>query len=273
MTFHGLELQLQRVTGLYRRVDLAYPSNRLAVIVSVVASTLVAIITRNVSMAILCGATTFSSWALGRELDPDRSRTANLSAITVGLMLNVLALNGRLIFQDTLLGALVTGALMVMARVMTRSTGLAATTLDAAALLAVGLGTGLVNPHVAMILVAVATLGIILDRAFEHHPYLSNWCWFGFSTYALAALYFLWSSGSWLALTGIVFALGTLNFVLALKSIPISSSDLGTKLEPSRLAMATVLVFLAAIGLASQGLPVAIIGVLAVGLWRLWLHA
>lgn len=272
MTFHGLELQLQRVTGLYRRVDLAYPSNRLAVIVSVVASTLVAIITRNVSMAILCGATTFSSWALGRELDPDRSRTANLSAITVGLMLNVLALNGRLIFQDTLLGALVTGALMVMARVMTRSTGLAATTLDAAALLAVGLSTGLVNPHVAMILVAVATLGIILDRAFEHHPYLSNWCWFGFASLALTALYFLWSSGTWLVLTGIVFAVGTLNFVLALRSTPNSRSDIGTRLEPSRLAMTCMLVFLAATGLASQGLPVAILGLLAVGLWRLWLY-
>ncbi len=272
MTLHGLELRLQRATGLYRRVDLAYPSNRLAVIVSIIASTLIAVITTEVSIAIVCGATTFSAWALGRELDPDRPRTANLSAITVGLMLNVLAFNGRLIIQDALLGALVTATMMVIARVMTRSTGLAATALDAAALFVVALGSGLVNPQVTVILVVVATLGIVLDRAFEQHPYLANWCWFGFAAFALTALYFFWSSGPWLALTGVVFAVAALNFILTLKSKPSSGSDLGTKLEPSRIAVTNVLVFLAATGLASQGLPFAIVGLLTVGLWRLWLH-
>ena len=273
MTFHGLELQLQRVTGLYRKVDLTYPSNLLAVTVALAASIFVGLITRDGWISILSSAATFSAWALGRELDPDRPRTANLSAITVALVLNALAFNGFLVFKDVFLAAITTGSMMVSARVMTRSTGLAATALDAAALFAVALGSGLVNPQVAAILVAVATLGIVLDRAFDHHPYLANWCWFGFASFTLTGFYFLWSSGSWLALTGIVFALGTLNFVLALKSIPISSSDQGTKLEPSRLAMATVLVFLAAIGLASQGLPVVIMGLLAVGLWRLWMHA
>jgi hypothetical protein len=273
MTLHGFELRLQRATGLYRKVDLTYPSNRLAVIVSIMAATLVAIVTRDLPLAILCGATTFSAWALGRELDPDRPRTANLSTITVALVLGVVALAGLLILKDVLLGVMITGSMMVTARLMTRSTGLAATALDAAALFAVALGSGLVSSEVAAILVAVAALGIILDRAFEHHPYLANWCWFGFASFALTAFYFFWTSGPWLALTGIVFAIGTLNFMLALKSIPFSSSDLGTKLEPSRLAVATVLVFLAGTGLASQGLPLAMIGLLAVGLWRLWMHA
>ena len=272
MTFHGLELQLRRVTGLYRKVDLAYPSNRLAVIVSIIATLLVTVITRDLSIAFLTGATTFSAWALGRELDPDRPRTANLSAITVGLVLNVLAINGRLNLQEVLLGAIITGSMMVTARVMTRSTGLAATTLDAVALLAVALGSGLVDPRVAVVLVAVATLGIMLDRALEHHPYLANWSWFGFALFALSALSFLLASGTWLALTGIMFVVGTLNIVLATKFIPNSRSDLGTRLEPSRLVVATVLVFLAAMGMA-QGLPIAIIGLLAVGLWRLWLHS
>ncbi len=272
MTFHGLELQLQRVTGLYRRVDLAYPSNRLVVIVALAASVLLAMITRDGLLSMLSGTMTFSAWALGRELDPDRPRTANLGAITVASVLCVLAFYDRLILQDALLGVMITGSMMVTARVMIRSTGLAATTFDAAALLAVALASVLVDPQVALILVAVATLGIILDRAFEHHPYLSNWCWFGFSTYALAALYFLWSSGTWLTLTGIVFAVGTLNIVLALKSTPSSSSDIGTRLEPSRLAVAYVLVSLAATGLASQGQSVAIVGLL-VGLWRLWLQS
>jgi hypothetical protein len=272
MTFHGFELRLQRSTGLYRRVDFAYPSNRLAVIVSIIASVLVAGITKDVSIAILCAATTFSAWALGRELDPDRPRTANLSAITVGLILTVLAFNGRLILQDALLGALVTATMMVIARVMTRSTGLAATALDAAALFVVAFGSGLVNPQVAVILVVVATLGIVLDRAFEHHPYLANWCWFGFATFALTALYFFWSSGPWLALTAVVFAVATLNFMLSLRSNPKSLSDLGTRLEPSRIAVANVFVFLAATGLANHGLPFAIVGLLTVGLWRLWLH-
>jgi hypothetical protein len=272
MTFHGLELQLRRVTGLYRKVDLAYPSNRLAVIVSIIASALVAVITRDLSIGFLSGATTFSAWALGRELDPDRPRTANLSVITVGLVMSVLAINGLLMLQDALLGTIVTGSMMVIARAMTRSTGLAATTLDAAALVAVALGSGLLEPRVAMILVAAATLEIILDRALEHHPYLANWSWLGYMSFALTALYFLWSSGTWLALTGIVFAVGALNIVLATKFTPNSRSDLGTRLEPSRLVVATVLVSLAAIGLASQGLPIAIVGLLSVSLWRLWLH-
>jgi hypothetical protein len=271
MTLHGLELQLQRITGLYRKVDLAYPSNRLAVIVSMVATALVAIISRDMLLAFLSGATTFSAWALGRELDPDRPCTANLSVITVGLVLSVLAFNDRLNLEDVLLGAIVTGSMMVLARVMTRSTGLAATTLDAAALLALALGSGLVDPRVAVDLVAIATLGIILDRALEHHPYLANWCWFGFATYAIVALYFLWGSGS-LVPTGIVFALGTLNVVLALRSTPSSLSDIGIRLEPSRLVVASVLVSLAAIGLASQGMSVALVGLLSVGMWRLWLH-
>ena len=95
MTFHGFERQLQRGTGLYRRVDLAYPSNRLALIVSIIAGTLVALITRDFLIAVSCGVTTFSTWALGRELDPDRPRTANLSAITVGLVFGLLALMTR----------------------------------------------------------------------------------------------------------------------------------------------------------------------------------
>jgi hypothetical protein len=272
MTLRGLELQLQRITGLYRKVDLVYPSNRLAVIVSMVATALVAIISLDMLLALLSGATTFSSWALGRELDPDRPRTANLSAITVGLVLSVLAFNDRLNLQDVLLGAIVTGSMMVMARVITRSTGLAATVFDAAALLAVALGSGLIDPQVAVILVAIATLGIILDRALEHHPYLANWSWFGFATYALVGLYFLWSSGTWLVLTGIVFTVGTLNIVLTSKFTPSSLSDIGTRLEPSRLVVASVLVSLAAIGLASQGMSVALVGLLSVGLWRLWLH-
>jgi hypothetical protein len=224
-----------------------------------------------VLLAFLSGATTFSAWALGRELDPDRPRTANLIVISVGLMLSVLAFNDRLNLQAVLLGAIVTGSMMVMARVMTRSTGLAATVFDAAALVAVALGSVLVDPRVAVILVAIATLGILLDRALGHHPYLANWSWFGFALFAFSGLYFLWGSGR-LALTGIVFAVGALNIVLATKSTPSSLSDIGTKLEPSRLVVANVLVFLAATGLASQDLPIAIIGLLSVELWRLWLH-
>jgi hypothetical protein len=272
MTLYGFEFQLQRITGLYRKVDLAYPSNRLAVLVSMVSTALVAIISRDVPLAFISGATPFSAWALGRELDPDRPRTANLSAITVGLVLSVLAFSDRLNPEDALLGAIVTGSMMVMTRLMTRSTGLAATTLDAAALVAVALGSGLADPQVAVVLVAIATLGIILERTLEHHPYLANGSWLGYVSFALTALYFLWSSGTWLALTGIVFTIGTLNIVLTSKFTPSSLSDIGTRLEPSRLVVASVLVSLAAIGLASQGMSVALVGLLSVGLWRLWLE-
>jgi hypothetical protein len=272
MTFHGLELQLQRATGLYRKIDLRYPSNRLAVIVALTASVLLAVITRDGLISIVSGAATFSAWALGRELDPDRPRTANLSAITVGLALTGFAIAGRLNLQEVLLGALVTGALMVTARVMTRSTGIPTTVLDALTLIAIALGSGLIEPKVGLIVIAVSALSLALDRAFEHHPYLANWCWIGFTFFALTGLVFLWNSGPWLALTGIVFVLGTLNFDLALRSKPSSSTDIGTRLEPARIAVATMLVFVAATSVASQGLPLAIIGLLAVGLWRLWMH-
>jgi hypothetical protein len=271
MTSEGIGSH-RHLTGLPRNVDLAFPSNRLAVIVAFAASLLLAAITRDGSISMLSGAITFSTWALGRELDPDRPRTANLSAITAGLVLGVLAINGRLLLHDVLLGAIVTVALMVTTRVMTRTTGLSATAFDAATLLAVAFGSVLVEPNVAVVLVALAALSIILDRALEHHPYLANWCWFGFASFAFTGFCLLLNSGTWLLLTGFVFCIGTLGVVLSLRSTPSSRSDTGTKLEPARIVVANMLGALAMTALASQGMPVAIVGLLAVGLWRLWTY-
>jgi hypothetical protein len=261
---------LRLLTGLPRNIDLAFPSNRFAVIVSFAVTVALAIISRDGAIALLSGVTSFFAWALGRELDPDRPRTANLSAITVGLVLGVLAINDRLLLHDLLLGAIVTVALMVNARVMTRTTGLSATAFDAATLLAVAFGSVLVEPEVAVVLVALAALGIVLDRALEHHPYLANWCWFGFASFAFTGFCLLLNSGTWLLLTGLVFCAGTLSVVLSLKSKPSSRSDTGTKLEPSRIAVANMLGALSMTALASQGMPVALVGLLAVGLWSLW---
>ena len=272
MTFRGLKLQLQSASGLYRKVDLAYPSNRFAVTVALVAGVVVAIFARDVWVAFFSAAATFCTWALGREMDPDRSRTANLGAITMGLVLSVFALNNRLVLRDVVLGAVVTGSMMVIARALTRSTGLGATALDVATLFAVALGSGLIDPQVGVILVAVATLGIAVDRALEQHPYLGNWRWFGFTLFAFIGAYFVWRSGPWLAPTGFVLALGTLNIVLALNSEPSSRSDRGTRFEPSRFIVANLLVSLAATALISHGLPLAIVGLLAVGLWKIWPH-
>ena len=253
-------------------MDLAYPSNRLALIASIITGMLVAVITRDFLIAVSCGATTFSTWALGRELDPDRPRTANLSAITVSLVFSILALTGRLIIHDTLLGTLVTGTLMVVARTMTRSTGLGATVFDAFAVFAVALGVGLIDPKSGLILVAIATVCIVMDRALEQYPYLANWQHFAFAFFAMTTLLFLLFSGPWAMLTGFVLIVGTLNIWMALKFTPRSSSDIGTKLEPCRITMANALVFLAATCLASLGVVVAVVGLLAVGLWGLRQH-
>jgi hypothetical protein len=258
------------LTGLRRTVDLVFPSNRFAVIVSFATTLVLTVISRDGPISLLSGATTFFAWALGRELDPDRPRTANLAALTVGMVLSLLAFNRHLVFWDVLWGTIGTAMLMVVARLLTRSTGVTTTPFDVASLLTLSIGFVLVNQRIGLLLLTATIASIILDRVLAHHSYLANRTDFGLAFCGLTALFILWNSGPWQTLTGVTIILGTVNIFLTFRSPHTSRADTGIKLEPSRLVVAKMLIWATATGLASQGKTVGVVAVLAVGLWSLW---
>lgn len=117
-----------RASNIWRTLDLAVPSNRLAVlslaVVTVVAGLLVAELTESgIGPALLAGVRygvgAFLAWAVGRELDPDRIATAR-AAILVFLALAWLG-------PPDLAAGL---AMLLAARVVLRSTGRAPSTFD-----------------------------------------------------------------------------------------------------------------------------------------------
>lgn len=116
---------MQNLTHLGRPIDLRFASNRFAAGASL-ALGLIAFLTASggttdrllaAGVVALAG---FLSWALGRELDPDRPLTANLATVAGGAM--------ALAFEGTGLGPLF--LLLVAARVLAGTTGLAPTLPD-----------------------------------------------------------------------------------------------------------------------------------------------
>jgi drug/metabolite transporter (DMT)-like permease len=85
----------------------------------------------------------------------------------------------------------------------------------------------------------------------------------------LASLFLFDSQGLWMLILATML-LGVANVVLASRYPPDSSADDGSVIDPTRALVATGLVWLAAAGLASQSGPMALVGLVAVGLWRLW---
>ncbi len=111
--------RVQRITHLGRPLDPRYPSNRVAIVVPVAIGVLVAALAdggladRALEGGIALVAS-FLAWALGREIDPDRTLTANGAAVVGGLLAGALG--------SAALGALY--LLMATARITTRTTGL-----------------------------------------------------------------------------------------------------------------------------------------------------
>jgi hypothetical protein len=125
------------ITAIGRPIDLNYPTNRaialLAMAVSIV-GTLARLLVGMpwlVSMAwgIGAGFSVFFAWALSRELDPDHDLSAFVAA---GLMLI-----GLFLFELPVLLALLW--MLVVLRIINRTTGLAAKPLDSLAMLGLGL--------------------------------------------------------------------------------------------------------------------------------------
>lgn len=110
---------LQRVTGLDRTIDPRLPSNLFALLASLAAGVIVAV-QRGSILEIVAGAGwVFASWALGRELDPDRPLTAALTSSAALIALLGVGEAHKLAFPA--LSA--TGLLMIAARAGLNSTG------------------------------------------------------------------------------------------------------------------------------------------------------
>lgn len=121
---------LRRFTSLGRPIDWAYPSNRQIVLLS--GGFLLAALAFQVLWVLWLGRVefwtalwgagwVFVTWALGRELDPDHPSNAFWAALALGLGLLVRLADWTL--QGVLTGLLVTGVLMLAARVTARTSG------------------------------------------------------------------------------------------------------------------------------------------------------
>ncbi len=160
--------RVQPPTSLAREIDLTYPSNRWAV--GILLGVLVALGARGalsggsdlleIGLESVGGALwAFAVWALAREFDPDEPRTAIIAGALTGAFVIGLAWMGRLGSPRALEGMVATGALMVAARVLVRSTGEKTRWTDAITL---GLG-GLVAALIASS--SVWFLGLLLGAA------------------------------------------------------------------------------------------------------------
>lgn len=123
---------MERFTHLGRPIDLRYRSNMFAVVASGAVGALGYLVSDETSIARLGAGAIFAvaaflSWALGRELDPDRTVTANIACVAGGLV----AVVGGSVSIGSLYLALATS------RVIIRTTGLAPKTTDLVAHLAI----------------------------------------------------------------------------------------------------------------------------------------
>lgn len=118
---------MERFTHLGRTIDLRYPSNRFAVVASAVVGIVTGLAASGDGRSrAAAGATAvvaaFLSWALGRELDPDRTTTANVACVAGGLAAGA--------FGGVGIGALY--LLLATVRVTVGTTGRSPTAIDLA---------------------------------------------------------------------------------------------------------------------------------------------
>ncbi len=163
---------MQPPTSLARPIDFAYPSNRWAVGALLVV--LVALGARlmlsggsdllEIALEAVGGAFwTFSTWALAREFDPDEPRTAIISSGLIGAFLIGLGWMGRLGSPRALEGMVVTGGLMVLTRVLVRSTGIQTRLTDAVAVGSGGLVAALIASSSVWFLGVLFGAGLLWD--------------------------------------------------------------------------------------------------------------
>ncbi len=231
---------MARLFNLPRAVDLRLFSNRFAVAASAAAGAVVfgweslrnGAAFSTLAPAANAAVSTFLAWALARELDPDRPRSANVAAVLAGL--------APVAFGEAALAGLF--ALLLGARVLVRSTGLPPTPLEALALV----GLAFLSARAGAGWPAGLLLAFALARDHRLSPGGPSWeLAFGFLA-ALAATASVTLAqalaGPWIrpGLGALAAAgAGTIAGVMARPYLPISRADLtGGVLQPRRLQSA-----------------------------------
>ncbi|QYZ79760.1 hypothetical protein E2N92_10130 [Methanofollis formosanus] len=265
---------MQPVSGIARPLDFSYPTNRAIVIFS-----LAVFVTRTAATALTgigivgstipgaaAGLAVFLAWALGREVDPDHAYSALLAAALTAAALLVLPVFDVI----TLLW------LLLLLRVVNRTTGRAATTTDVALVLILTLwplrqGFLIAGPIAAAALILDGTL-----RKPAPHRIPA-------AALALAAAATAFFAGRGTAITtpplpiGITIVVATVLFlraIVASSTVRSSGDGGGGPLDPGRvraaqaLALATALV---ALPWNPAGVAPLWAAVLAAGIWQVWL--
>jgi hypothetical protein len=151
----GIVPAVNRFTHLGRTLDPRIPSNLVALAATLATALGVVAIGHGVDAVIPAGGGAFLAWMIGREIDPDRVATANVSAVATSALM--------LTDPSAAPGALVLAG--VGARVISRSTGKPPTAIDLAVLLA---GSLLVSPGLFSWVAAVAlAVAVVLDARWD----------------------------------------------------------------------------------------------------------
>lgn len=208
---------LQHVTGLDRGLDVKLPSNLFALVAALSAGAIVAA-QRGSALEVISGAGwVFSSWALGRELDPDRPLTATAASSATLIALLAIPEARGLAFA----GLSATGVLMLAARAGLNSTGRALKIGDEL-LIATA-------PSIAQLLTGLP-LGA-LGVASLAGLYLRRGTWWSVTIAGLGvvAVFFTPARGGNVPMALALAAIGALS---ALRRVPSSQNDSGGQYDP-----------------------------------------
>ncbi len=146
-------------SGIGRNIDPHYPSNLFVLVVSPLAG-LAWMIWKlasegdwsvAVGRALVAGMATFLAWAIARELDPDRPWTAGVAAVLAAVVIGA-----------GVPSLLVSGAILMTVRVVTRSTGVAPRVTDLVVVGAFGVVVGASDPGLSAAVLLGAAL--VIDR-------------------------------------------------------------------------------------------------------------
>lgn len=248
---------IRRLTSLDRGLDWAYPSNRFVAGLCL-AFAVAAFVLQNVWLGqpvlwgVLAGAGwVFTAWALGRELDPDHPETAARAAVALalsqGLLLPLLSAQPRL----ALAGLLVTGVLVVLARLLGRTTGRPTTWLDVVAVASSPLLATWLSGRPLWALALPLALALVADANRDGAP---RRAWAGLALAVGAGVVtLLWvrpterpASEPWvLWFAAATVLLGWAALLVWMWQKPLSKADDGRPLEYERLLGARALVALA----------------------------
>ena len=208
---------LQHVTGLDRGLDVKLPSNLFALVAALGAGAIVAAQRGSALEVISGGGWVFSSWALARELDPDRPLTA--TAASSAAVIALLSLPEARGLAFTALST--TGVLMLAARAGLNSTGRALKIGDELLIASA--------PSIAQLLTGLP-LGV-LGVASLAGLYLRRGTWWSMTIAGLGvvAVFFTPARGGNVPMALALAAIGGLG---ALRLVPSSQNDSGGRYDP-----------------------------------------